>query len=258
MAIMYYNSFMECKQKANENKENRASVVAVDLYRAGIIKDTTIRTLANRDSIKKAVIHYVMRELASQKEKGSTATIGKTADSWNRAKKAIARGLSVDLVDIPCRPAGQYDIMVGCDDEAAEMLGKSSTAVEIKTGGGTLINGATRDECWDILAEACKAQKWVAWYFDVRGFDPFAEKAWDKFDELPCIFLNADELLYRLKEYGKDVETWFKFNGDTALNFQTVINSEKKTTFLYHILDDYSYDWPTFRDTGRLVKLADN
>lgn len=257
---MAYNTFevvKKLREKASKERENRAAIVAVDLYNAGIISDTSIRSISNPDTIRRACEHYTGTELKKQAEKGSTATVGKTADSWNRGKKAAARGLALDIADIPCRPAGTFDIMAGCDDEAAEKLGKTRTAVEIKTGGGTLVNGISRDECWQVLADACEAGKWIAWYFDIRGFDPFSPKAWDKFDELPCIFLPADELVYHLEEYGKGLETWFKFNGDTALNFQTVISSEKKTSFLYRVFDNHSYHWPTFRDTGKLVKAGE-
>lgn len=250
MAYTTFEMAKKLKEIAKQEKENRAAIIAVDLYKKGIIKHTSQRQISG-ETIRKAWENYVGGELMRQAVKGSTGTFGKAADSFNRCRKAWARGLALDIVDIACRPAGQPDITVQCDENAAEMLEKSRIVVELKSGGGCIANGVSIDECWQVLADACEAGKWLAWYFDP------SMQGWEKFDELPCIFLPMDELTYRLEEFKGDMMTWFKVNGDTAINFQTVSNSEKKKSWLYHIYDQYSYDWPTFRDTGKLVKVSD-
>lgn len=249
MAYTNYEMGKKLREKARAEKENRAAKIAVDLYEHGIIKHTSQRQISG-DAIRMAWENYVSGELSRQAEKGSTGTFGKAADSFNRCKKAEARGLALDIVDIACRPAGQPDITIQCDDDAAGMLEKSRIVVELKSGGGCVANGISIDECWQVLADACEAGKWLVWYFDpsMRG--------WEKFDENPCIFLPMDELVYRLEEFKGDMLTWFKVNGETCINFQSVINSGKKLSWLYHIYDQHSYDWPTFRDTGKLVKIT--
>lgn len=253
MACMNHEMAVKFRNRAKEAKENRAAKIAVDLFDHGIIDSTSQRSISGEETLRKAWENYVHGELIDQLNKGSTGTFGKACDSFNRCKKAANRGYSLDIVDIACRPAGMVDITIQCDEEAAETLEKSRITCELKSGGGCVANGATIDECWQVLADACDNGKWLVWYFDVRGFDVTKANAWEKFDELPCIFLPMDELAYHLEEY-KNLETWFKVNGETAINFQNVANSDKKTSWLYHIFDNYSYDWPTFRDTGALVR----
>lgn len=254
-----YEMAKKFRNKAREEKENRAAKIAVDLYNNGIISNTAQRSISG-ETIRKAWENYCKGELARQAEgkdgkRGSTGTFGKAADSFNRCKKAYNRELSLDIVDIACRPAGLVDITIQCDEKARETLEKSRVTCELKSGGGCVASGASIDECWQVIADACDAGKWIVWYFDYRGFDVMAADAWDKFDELPCIFLPMDTLAYHLEEFKGNVETWFKVNGETTINFQTVLTSEKKTSWLYHIYDEYSFDWPTFRDWGKLVKV---
>ena len=255
MALMKFNMAQELRERAKAERENRAAKIAVDMFEHGIISHTSQRSINGEYALRRAWENYVRGELKRQQEKGSTATFGKGADSFNRCKKAANREMSLDIVDVACRSAGQFDIMISCDEQAAETLGKSRTACEIKTGGGGIANGATMDECWQVLAEACETDKWLVWYFDYREFDIMGKDAWDKFDELPCIFLPMDMLVGYLAEYrNKGIDTWLKVNGETAINFQNVITSDKKLAWLYKIYNEYSYDWPTFRDRGRLVK----
>lgn len=254
-----YGMAKKFSQKAREERENRAAKIAVDLFENGIIKTVAQRSISG-ETIGKAWQHYCKKELAAQAEgkdgkRGSTGTFGKAADSFNRCKKAYNRELSLDIVDIACRPAGIPDITIQCEEKTAELLEKSRITCELKSGGGCVASGASEAECWQVIADACEAGKWLVWYFDYRGFDVMAENAWEKFDELPCIFLPMDALTHYLEEFKGNVETWFKVNGETTINFQTVLTSEKKTSWLYHIYDEYSFDWPTFRDWGKLVKV---
>lgn len=260
MALTSYNMTKKLRAKAREERENRAAKIALDLYENGIIANTSQRSISG-EKLRMAWENYVWGELARQAagkdgKRGSTGTTGKGYDSGDRLHMADARGWSVDIVDIACRPAGQPDITVQCDEKAAEQLGKSRITVEGKTGGGCIANGASLDECWNVIADACEAGKWIAWRFDVGEVDLMKPDAWETMDETPCIFLPIDELCHYLEEYkgGDNLETWFKVNGETAINFQSVENSGKKKSWLYMIYTQYSYDWPTFRDWGRLVK----
>lgn len=260
MALTTYEMSKKLRAKAREERENRAAKIALDLYENGIISNTSQRSISG-EKLRMAWENYVWGELARQAEgkdgkRGSTGTIGKACDSGDRLKMADARGYSVDIVDIACRPAGLPDITVQCDEQAAETLEKSRIIVEGKTGGGCLVNGSSVDECWGIIADACDAGKWIAWRFDVKGLDVMAADGWEQLDETPCIFLPMDELCHYLDEYkgGDNLETWFKVNGETAINFQTVESSAKKKSWLYKIYNEYSYDWPVFRDWGKLVR----
>ena len=258
MALTTFDMTQELRAKAREERENRAAKIALDLYENGIIANTSQRSISG-EKLRMAWENYVWGELARQAEgkdgkRGSTGTKGKAFDSGDRLKMADARGWSVDIVDIACRPAGQPDITVQCDEKAAEQLGKSRITVEGKTGGGCIANGASVDECWNVIANACEAEKWIAWRFDVKEVDVMKADAWDEFDESPCIFLPINQLCCYLKQFKGNLETWFKVNGETAINFQTVEGSDKKKSWLYKIYNECSYDWPTFRDWGRLVR----
>lgn len=251
MAYVNYQMAKKLREKAKAEKENRAAKIALDLYERGVISHTSQRQISG-DALRAAWENYVNGELSRQAVKGSTGTFGKAADSFNRCRKAWARKLPLEITDVACRPAGQPDITIQCDEEAAEMLEKSRITVELKSGGGVIANGISIDECWQVIADACEAGKWIAWYIDPTLM------GWERFDENPCIFLPMDELIYHLEAFKGDITTWFKVNGETMINFQTISNSEKKRSWLYHIYDRYSYDWPTFRDTGKLVKVRDN
>lgn len=241
------------KQLAREQRENRATKIAEKLYNDGIIDKLSQRSISG-ECLPLAWKHYVTTALKEQAEKNSTGTVGKAFDSFDRLMKAYNRESSIDIVDIACRPAGLPDITVQADDTAVTILGKTRIQVEGKTGGGCLVTGSSVDECWTVLAEKCEVKKWIAWRFDVRNVDVFARDAWYTLDDIPCIFLPLDELVTYLADYNGKLETWFKLNGETAINFQTVTSSQKKLNWLYKIYSEHSYDWPVFRDYGKLVK----
>ena len=126
MALTSYNMTKKLRAKAREERENRAAKIALDLYENGIIANTSQRSISG-EKLRMAWENYVWGELARQAvgkdgKRGSTGTTGKGYDSGDRLHMADARGWSVDIVDIACRPAGQPDITVQCDEKAAELL----------------------------------------------------------------------------------------------------------------------------------------
>lgn len=255
-----YDMTKKLRQKAKDERENRSAIIAVDLYENGIIDSTSQRYISG-EKLRMAWENYVWGELARQAEgkdgkRGSTGTNGKGCDSYDRLKMAFMREYQIHIVDIACRPAGQPDITVQCDAQATEKLGKTRIQVEGKTGAGCIAVGDSIDECWEVIADACEKQKWIAWRFTVKELNLMDVDAWDTLDETPCIFLPINELCCYLEQYKGSLETWFKTNGDTSINFQTVESSEKKKNWLYKIYNECSYDWPTFRDWGRLVKVT--
>lgn len=242
------------RAKAGEWKENRADAMAQELYDNGIIKEVGQRTISGESL--PAAFRWYQNKKVSEAAKGSTGVKGKALDSVNRLKMQYGRKRSLHIADIACRPAGCPDIVVETDENAASLLEKSRLYVEIKSGAGVIAEATSRDECLAILAESCERGKWIAWFFDVDAFRLDDTNAWNVVDKLPCIFLPVDHLMYYLQEYNGSVDTWLKFSGDHALNFQTVSNSVKKLGFLYDLYEKHSYDWPTFRDTGKLVKVG--
>lgn len=253
MAIESKGMLEKCKAIAERMEEKRAEVIAPTLFDAGIISKLSQREIAG-DTLRKAWAYYVSNVLSAEAGKKSTGVGGKAVDVGMRCKMHIARNTSMKVTDVSCRTAGKADIVVYCDEEATAEIGKSRIAVELKTGAGTVVSAESLTECWNTLAMACEAGKWIAWFFDVKNVDWFAANAWDKLDQLPCIFLPIDYLLNLLESYNGSLETWFKAPSDTTLNFQNIDTSEKKLGYLYSIMDEYSYDWYTFRDTGKLVR----
>jgi hypothetical protein len=262
MALTTFDMAQELRAKAKDERENRAAKIALALYENGIIDHTSQRSISG-EKLRLAWEDYAWGELARQAQgkdgkRGSTGTGGKGCDSYDRLHMAYMREYSVDIVDIACRPAGLPDITVQCDEKAAAKLGKSRIQVEGKTNAGCLVTGETLDECWSIIADACERGKWIAWRFAFKPETVLQADAWDTIDDSPCIFLPINDLCCYLKQYKGEkgnLETWFKVNGETAINFQTTEGSEKKKSWLYKIYNECSYDWPTFRDWGKLIKV---
>lgn len=252
--IEKYNMANKLYQKSDEWKENRASLLAQSMLDYGVISSIAQRTISG-GSIRTAYEWYLSTTLTEQDAKGSTGSKGKALDMGNRALYNFHRERPMHIADCACRPAGTPDIVITLADETAEKLEKSRVNVEVKSGGGCVASGATRDECLQVMAYACEAEKWLVWYFDVDSFHINAADAWHAIDRLPAIFLPVDHLLHYLEEYNGKLDTWFKFNGETLYNFQNPTSSAKKLDFLYDLYEKYSFDWPTFRDEGRLVKV---
>lgn len=259
MAIEHKGMAEEFKENSKNWREIRAAAMAGELYEKGILASPSQRTISG-EALKDAFTWYGLKKAESStpkegKAKGNTGWIGQMLDSGNRMHMQYARKLPMDIADICCRPAGTIDITVQCNAQAATLIEKSRQVVEIKSGGGTLVIAPSRDECYNVLADACEKLKWIAWYFVVDAFNPAAPDAWYTMDRLPMLFLPIDHLMYYLKQYNGSVDTWLKFNGETNLNWQTVNTSAKKLDFLYDLYENESYDWVKFRDTGALVKV---
>ena len=69
-------------------------------------------------------------------------------------------------------------------------------------------------------------------------------------DDAPYFFGTYGQLFDKLTEYNGSVETWLKVCG-TAVNFQNVTSSGKKMAFLEELCQS-GWDWPMFRDWGRI------
>lgn len=247
---MYEKITQSMKERAKVAREHKRAIIAESLYNEGIIPAKNQRTISG-DDLLNAFRIYVKKCLYAEMLKKSTGYKGKYADVFNRVQKAINRELQMDIVDFACRDATLPDITVYADEKTAEKLGKASVQVEIKTNGGVLATGKELAECYEVLARACENGKWFVWYFDIDNFDPFAENAEEEFDYLPHLFMPIDELLEKLTEYKGDIDTWLREPTNTTVNFQNL--SPKKRKFLYSLTAD-SYDWPTFRDYGKLKK----
>lgn len=238
------------RKRAKLAREGKRAVIAESLYNEGIIPSKNQRTLSGED-LMNAFRVYVKKCLYTEAQKRSTGYKGKYADVYNRVQKAYSHNSSMDIVDFACRDATLPDITTYADEEGANMLKKRSIQVEIKTHAGVLATGKELAECYEVLARACDAGKWIVWYFDMESFNPFAENAEEDFDYLPHLFMPVGELLEKLTSYNGEVDTWLREPTDTTVNFQNL--SPKKRKFL-HSLTAESYDWPAFRDYGRLMK----
>lgn len=190
-------------------------------------------------------------ELLAQESKASTGGAGKFADVANRALMNEARERPMSIADLHCRTSSQKDIFVSLDtsDTKTAQLGKSRAAVEVKTGAGVLAQGVDEADSWRILAEAVRDDKLIVWY--PLGVPDWQDGELDAVDDMPYFFGTYSQLFGMLEGYGKGLQTWLKVCG-TAVNFQNVTSSGKKVAFLEEATETAGYDWPMFRDWGRL------
>lgn len=241
------------KDRANKERANKERKIAEGLFSAGIIESPMQKSISSESAIYRAVAEY-QRQLQVEKDKDSTGTVGKFCDVADRVLMNLHRDHAIPVSWFACRGAGQADITVYIDDEkTADAIGKTRVNVEGKTGAGVLAAGADIAECYDLLSDACDAGKWFLWRYDVTNFDPLATDALDEIDYLPHIFLPTDELFAKLESYNGTIDTWLREPNATTVNFQSLKTSAKKRKFLQELAMD-SYDWPTFRDYGKLVK----
>lgn len=233
------------RMKAAKHEESKAEKIARDLVDAGILDDPAQRSVSAEYKIRQ-ILHEYQKALNEEKQKGSTGYKGKFADVVNRVLMALNNGRAVPLHWFACRTAGKVDIYVTASD------GKRY-AIEIKTGAGELARAETIELAYNGLADACDAKKLIVWYPFIDEFDVLAEDALDEFDSMFHIFLPIDELMAQLEKYNGNIDTWLREPNENTVNFQN-LKSEKKRKFLRQLASEYSYDWPTFRDFGKLVK----
>lgn len=233
------------RMKAAEHEAKKAEKIARKLVNEGILESPAQRSITSEAKIRRIVRQY-QKELEAEKLKKSTGYKGKFADVANRVLMAMNNGRAVPLHWFACRTAGKVDIYVTGED------GKRY-AVEVKTGAGELARAETLEQAYEGLADACDAEKLIVWYPFIDEFDALAEDALDEFDSMFHIFLPIGELMERLKEYNGDIDTWLREPNKNTVNFQN-LRSETKRKFLRKLAFQHSYDWPTFRDYGKVVK----
>ena len=233
------------RMKSAEHEAKKAELIAQKLVDAGILENPAQRSIMAEHKIRQIVREY-QNELKAEMLKGSTGWKGKFADVANRVLMAMNNGRAVPLQWFACRTAGKVDIYVtGADGKRY--------AVEIKTGAGELARAETIEQAYDGLADACDAEKLIVWYPFIDEFDALADDALDEFDSMFHIFLPVGELMEHLKEYNGNIDTWLREPNENTVNFQN-LKSEKKRKFLRQLANEHSYDWPTFRDFGKVVK----
>lgn len=247
----YEKITQQMRERARLAKEAKSAKIALDLYNAGIIPTVAQRSVSG-DAIKEALERY-LTALKEEAAKDSTGYRGKYTDVVNRAKMRIARGQALDIVDLACRASVYPDVTVYANNASIEKLGgKTRIQVEIKTGKGCIAAGRDMSEAYETLANACERDSWIVWYYDIGDFDIFKPDAWEDFDYLPYIFLPMGKLWELLEGYNGTIDTWLREPNPTTINFQNV--SQKKLRFLDDLAAEYSYNWPIFRDTGKLVQ----
>ena len=242
-----YLSFF--KQWEAEARENAIKGISEKLAAAGVIKagQKEIAPAKIRAAFKAAY----MPELLAQETKSSTGGAGKFTDVANRCLMREARELAMPIDDMRCRNCSMKDINVytdANDKHTTETLGRSRVAVEIKTGAGCLAQAGDTAESWQALMNAIETDRLIVWY-------PFSIEGWqdgelDVVDDSMCFFGTYGQLFDLLESYNGSIETWLKVCG-TAVNFQNVTSSGKKMAFLESVCES-GWDWPLFRDWGRI------
>ncbi len=233
------------REKARQSEEAKSAKIAQELVDAGILENPAQRTVMAEYKIREIMARY-QQVLKEEAGKGSTGYKGKYADVANRVLMALHNGRAIPLHWFSCRTAGKVDIYVTDEN------GKRN-ATEVKTGAGELARAETIELAYNGLADACDAKKLIVWYPFIDEFDALAPDALDEFDSMFHIFLPVDELMGYLKEYNGNIDTWLREPNENTVNFQN-LKSEKKRKFLRQLAHEHSYDWPTFRDFGKLVK----
>ena len=243
----YLAQFKDWEKEAR----TRASVeIMHTLVEAGVIQ--LGQQEVGPEKIESAFKAAYLPELLRQEQKSSTGGAGKFADVANRCLMRIAREQAMPIADLRCRPASCPDIYVYPDGEDLTshniVNGRSRVAVEMKTGAGQLAIASELAESWFILSRAIETGKMIVWY-------PFGIQGWqggelEVVDDMPYFFGTYDQLFDKLAGYNGDIKTWLKVCGN-CVNFQNVTSSGKKMAFLEELCQS-GWDWPLFRDWGRI------
>ena len=237
------------KQWENEARERAIRGITEKLVSAGIIQQGQKEIAPSK--IRAAFKAAYMPELLAQETKASTGGAGKFADVANRCLMREARELPMAIDDLRCRNCSMKDINVyidANDKQTAGKLNRSRVAVEIKTGAGCLAQAGDVADSWQALADAIDADKLIVWY--PSSLDGWQDGEIDAVDDAPYFFGTYGQLFDKLTEYNGTIDTWLKVCG-TAVNFQNVLSSGKKTAFLEEVCQS-GWDWPMFRDWGRI------
>lgn len=229
----------------------RASIEIMNtLVEAGIIQPG--QQEVGPEKIKSAFKATYLPELLRQEQKSSTGGAGKFADVANRCLMRIAREQAMPIADLRCRTASCPDIFVYPDSEDLTsrniVNSRSRVAVEMKTGAGQLAIASELAESWFILSRAIETGKMIVWYpFGIQGWQ---DGELEIVDDMPYFFGTYDQLFSLLEGYNGSIGTWLKVCG-SCVNFQNVTSSGKKMAFLEELCQS-GWDWPMFRDWGRI------
>ena len=237
------------KQWENEARERAIRGITEKLVSAGIIQQGQKEIAPSK--IRAAFKAAYMPELLAQENKASTGGAGKFADVANRCLMREARELPMGIDDLRCRNCSLKDVNVyidANDQQTAGKLNRSRVAVEIKTGAGCLAQAGDVADSWQALADAIDADKLIVWY--PSSLDGWQDGEIDAVDDAPYFFGTYGQLFDKLTEYNGSIDTWLKVCG-TAVNFQNVTSSGKKMAYLEELCQQ-GWDWPMFRDWGRI------
>ena len=237
------------KQWENEARERAVKGITEKLVSAGIIQQGQKEIAPSK--IRAAFKAAYMPELLAQENKASTGGAGKFADVATRCLMREARELPMPVYDLRCRPASVADLFVytdRMDAKTASLFPSMRVMEEVKTGAGCLAQAGEIAESWGALISAIEGDKTIVWY-------PFSIPGWQSgdievMDDVPYFFGTYGQLFDKLESYNGSVETWLKVCG-TAVNFQNVSTSGKKMAFLEELCQS-GWDWPMFRDWGRI------
>lgn len=243
------NYLATMKQWEANARERAVEGITEKLVAAGIIQQGQKEIAPAK--IRAAFKAAYMPELLQQETKGSTGGAGKFADVATRCLMREARGLSMPIYDLRCRPASIADLFVytdRMDAKTASLFPSMRVMEEIKTGAGCLAQAGEIAESWGALISAIEGNKTIVWY-------PFSILGWqngdiEAVDNAPYFFGTYGQLFDLLESYNGSIETWLKVCG-TAVNFQNVTSSGKKMAFLEELCQS-GWDWPLFRDWGRI------
>ena len=242
----YIETLREWEAQARE----RATVgISEKLAAAGIIKAG--QKEVGPEKIRDAFAAACMPELLRQEEKASTGGGGKFADIGNRCLMREARGLAMPIYDLRCRGVSQPDITIfldGNDEKTVEFFGRTRSTAELKTGAGCLAGAGELAASWYALIRAIETNKLIIWY--PYGINGWQEGNIDTIDETPYFFGTYRKLFNLLSEYNGGIGTWLKECGENV-NFQNIRTSGKKMAYLETVCEQ-GFDWPLFRDWGRI------
>lgn len=243
------NYLLTMKQWEADARERAVKGITEKLVSAGIIQQGQKEIAPSK--IRAAFKAAYMPELLAQETKGSTGGAGKFADVATRCLMREARELPMPVYDLRCRPCSVADLFVytdRMDAKTASLFPSMRVMEEVKTGAGCLAQAGEIAESWGALIAAIEGNKTIVWY-------PFSIPNWqdgelEAVDDAPYFFGTYAQLFDLLEGYNGKIDTWLKVCG-TAVNFQNVMSSGKKLAFLEEVCQQ-GWDWPMFRDWGRI------
>lgn len=201
------------------------------LFNKGLIAAIDQVYLYTTEAKREALVWY-REQMEAEAAKGSTGWRGKWFEVKTRIEWSIARNTRYCINDVKCRPSGLSDMRVKIDG--------ANVAVEVKTGTGALVYGASKAECVENLRRLVNQNPLMVWLWD---------------DEETPMVMRVRDLLEGLQEYKGDILTWLVFDngekrkdGQHSIRFQNY-QSRRKLNHLASMAFE-SYDWQTIMETA--------